>query len=54
MRASTKRKLEGVSDKIDYLSADTAKTDNTIKYLVIGIVVVIVIVLFFVFRRRRR
>jgi len=54
MRASTKRKLEAVSNQIDYLSADTAKTDKMIKYLTIGIVGVVIIVFFVVFLKKRR
>ena len=54
MRASTKRKLEAVTNQINYLDAETAKKDNTIKYLTIGIVGVVIIVFFVVFLKKRR
>ena len=54
MTAATKKKLEAVTNQINYLSTETTKKDNTIKYLAIGIVAVMVIVVFFVFIRKRR
>ena len=54
MRASTKKKLDALTQQVDYLGQDTAKKDNTIKYLVIGIVGVIVVIVFVVFLKKRR
>ena len=54
MRASTKAKLDALTQQVNYLGADTAKKDNTIKYLAIGIVAVILIVVFVVFLKKRR
>ncbi len=54
MTAATKKKLAALTQQVNVLGTETAKKDNTIKYLAIGIVAVMAIVVFFVFLKKRR
>jgi LPXTG-motif cell wall-anchored protein len=54
MKASTKKKLDALTQQVNYLGAETGSKDKTIKYLAVGIVGVMVVIFFVVFFRKRR